>query len=216
MTLVHHANSCTSVLLRHANGCTWVLAIRMLPTMSLPLGACHIFMQAVEKVLEEELFEVESQYTSAVVKLHRHCRIGGKKFPPNWSYWESFPTLLRLSACYACCRSTLQMRRERMWGSYHRLRSAEPLFMIGKVMSRESSYWGNLISYERLRRRVTSRESCCWAILILGNKQQEELLYSAEREESTSCHTHMRDCDLSLVCCPSREAYALHSRRETS
>ena len=52
----------------HANSCTSVLAIHMLPTMCLPLGACHIFMRAVVKVMEEELFEVESQYTSGAVR----------------------------------------------------------------------------------------------------------------------------------------------------
>ena len=65
MTLVRHANIVVLVCM-----CVMpivVLAIHMLPTMSLPLGAWHIFMRAVEKVMEE-VCEVESQYTSATVK----------------------------------------------------------------------------------------------------------------------------------------------------
>ena len=48
----------------HANSCTnSALAVSMLPTLCLFLGACHIFMRAVEMVKEDELFEVESEYT---------------------------------------------------------------------------------------------------------------------------------------------------------
>ena len=40
---------------------------------------------------------------------------------------ESFPIFfyVHLNARFACCRSTLQLRKERMSGSYHRLRSAD-------------------------------------------------------------------------------------------
>ena len=42
---------------------------------------------------------------------------------------ESRATVLyvRFNACFACLQSTLQMRKERMWGSYHCLRSADKM-----------------------------------------------------------------------------------------
>ena len=112
----------------HANSCTnSALAISMLPTLCLFLGACHIFMRAVEKVKEEELFEVEPEYTSAAVKTAQALEDWWKKSPSNLEVLKEFFHILyvRLNACFACCRSTLQLRKERMWGSYHRLRSAE-------------------------------------------------------------------------------------------
>ena len=50
-----------------------------------------------------------------------------KKSPSNLEVLKEFSHILyvRLNACFACCRSTLQLRKERMWGSYHHLRSAE-------------------------------------------------------------------------------------------
>ena len=102
------------------------LAISMLPTLCLFLGACHIFMWAVE-VKEEELFEVEFEYASAAVKTAQALEDWWKKSPSNPEVLKEFSHILyvRLNACFACCRSTLQLRKERMWGSYHRLGAAE-------------------------------------------------------------------------------------------
>ena len=84
-------------------------------------------MRAVEKVKEEELFKVESEYTSAAVKTAQALEDWWKKSPSNLEVLKEFSHILyvRLDACFACNRSTLQLRKERMWGSYHRLRSAE-------------------------------------------------------------------------------------------
>ena len=103
----------------HANSCTnSALAISMLPTLCLFLGACHIFMRAVEKVKEEELFKVESGYTSAAVKTAQALEDWWKKSPSNLEVLKEFSRILyvRLNACFACNRSTLQLRKERMWG----------------------------------------------------------------------------------------------------
>ena len=84
-------------------------------------------MLAVEKVKKEELFEVESEYTSAAVKTAQALEDWWKKSPSNVEVLNEFSHILyvRLNACFACCWSTLQLRKERMWESYHRLRSAE-------------------------------------------------------------------------------------------
>ena len=86
-----------------------------------------MFMWAVEKVKEDELFKVESEYTSAALKTAQALEDWWKKSPSNLELMQEFSRILyvRLNACFACHRSTLQMRKERMWGSYHRLRSAE-------------------------------------------------------------------------------------------
>ena len=85
-------------------------------------------MRAVE-VKEEELFEVEFEYASAAVKTAQALEDWWKKSPSNLEVLKEFSHILyvRLNACFACCRSTLQLRKERMWGSYHRLGSAEML-----------------------------------------------------------------------------------------
>ena len=113
----------------HANSCTnSALAISMLPTLCLFLGACHIFMQAVEvNSKEEELFEVEFEYASAAVKTAQALEDWWKESPSNPEVLKEFFHILyvRLNACFVCCWSTLQFRKERMWGSYHHLGSAE-------------------------------------------------------------------------------------------
>ena len=96
-------------------------------------------MRAVEKVKEEELFEVESEYiyicccedcTDNVCCCEDCTDIGGlveEISLQSGSLERVFPYSLCAFECMFCLLPvySIQLRKERMWGSYHHLRSAE-------------------------------------------------------------------------------------------
>ena len=67
------------------------------------------------------------EYTSAALKTAQALEDWWKKSPSNLRVMQEFFRILyvHLNACFACRRSTLQMRKERMWGLYHCLRCSE-------------------------------------------------------------------------------------------
>ena len=86
------------------------------------LGARHTFITAAETVIAEEIFEVESEYTSVALKTALAMQEWWKQSPSNLEQLTRFAHILfvRLNACFACSRSTLQLKKERLWGAYHR------------------------------------------------------------------------------------------------
>ena len=78
-------------------------------------------------VRAEEMFEVETEYTSAALKTALALEEWWKGSHSNREILTSFAHVLRvrLDACFPCCRSTLQLKKERMWGAYHRFRTAD-------------------------------------------------------------------------------------------
>lgn len=83
------------------------------------------FITAVEALLAEEMFEVESDYTSAALKTAVAVREWARQ-AANRDQLCSFAHVLivRLNACFPCKHSTIQLRKERMWGAYHRFRTS--------------------------------------------------------------------------------------------
>ena len=73
------------------------------------------------------MFEVESEYTSAALKTALALEEWWKESPANREKLFSFAHVLVvcLRACFPCKHSSLQLRKERMWGAYHRLRTAD-------------------------------------------------------------------------------------------
>ena len=83
-------------------------------------------MTAVEAVQKDEVFQVESDYTSAALKTSLALQEWQKQSSANYMKLSSFAHILivRLRACFPCNHTSLQLRKERMWGAYHRLRTA--------------------------------------------------------------------------------------------
>ena len=91
------------------------------------LESADLFIKAVVAVRAEEMFEVETEYTSAALKTALALEEWWKGSHSNREILTSFAHVLRvrLDACFPCCRSTLQLKKERMWGAYHRFRTAD-------------------------------------------------------------------------------------------
>ena len=85
-----------------------------------------MFTKAVQAVLLDEGFQVESLQATTALKtassLLEWCRE-----PDNREILESFSHVLvvRLKSCFASKHTTTQLRKERMWGAYHQLRTAK-------------------------------------------------------------------------------------------
>ena len=84
------------------------------------------FLIAVEAVAVDEMFEVQSEYTTAALKTALVLQTWSKHSPRHYVKLSSFAHILivRLNACFPCKHSTLQLKKERMWGAYHRLRTS--------------------------------------------------------------------------------------------
>lgn len=84
-------------------------------------------MMAVEAVQKDEVFKVESEYTSAALKTSVALQEWWKQSEANHMKLSSFAHILivRLRACFPCKHKSLQLKKERMWGAYHRLRTAD-------------------------------------------------------------------------------------------
>ena len=91
------------------------------------LESADLFIKAVVAVRAEEMFEVETEYTSAALKTALALEEWWKGSHSNREILTSFAHVLRvrLDACFPCCWSTLQLKKERMWGAYHRFRTAD-------------------------------------------------------------------------------------------
>ena len=114
---------------------SWMYIVRQLlsarklmsPTLLNCLGSAEIFMTAVQAVQKDEVFQVESEYTSAALKTSLSLQEWRKQSAANHMKLSSFAHILivRLRACFPCNHTSLQLRKERMWGAYHRLRTAD-------------------------------------------------------------------------------------------
>ena len=104
------------------------------------LGARHIFIRAVEAVIADEMFEVESEYTSVALETALAMQEWWKQSPSNLELLTKFAHILhvRLNACFAYSRSTLQLKKERMWGAYHRLRTADSFVQDWRIFLNHS------------------------------------------------------------------------------
>ena len=91
------------------------------------LNCLELFMTAVQAVQKDEVFQVESEYTSAALKTSLSLQEWRKQSAANHMKLSSFAHILivRLRACFPCNHTSLQLRKERMWGAYHRLRTAD-------------------------------------------------------------------------------------------
>ena len=98
---------------------------RLSPTLLNGLGCAELFMTAVQAVQKDEVLQVESGYTSAALKTSLALQEWQKQ-SANHMKLSSFAHILivRLRACFPCNYTSLQLRKERMWGAYHRLRTA--------------------------------------------------------------------------------------------
>ena len=85
-----------------------------------------MFTEAVASVLQDEGFQVESLHSQTALKTARFLSEWCKD-EKNKPKLHNFSHILvtRLKACFASKHKTFQLKRERMWGAYHRLRSSE-------------------------------------------------------------------------------------------
>lgn len=104
-----------------------VKRLRLITNFSPFVECADRFIKVVEAVRLDEMFEVESEYTSAALKTALALEEWWKESPANREKLFSFAHILvvRLRACFPCKHSSLQLRKERMWGAYHRLRTAD-------------------------------------------------------------------------------------------
>ena len=84
-------------------------------------------MTAVEAVQTEEQFKVASDYTCAAKKTSLTLQEWWKQSTTNMEQltWFAHVLIVRLKACFASKCSSMALKRTRMWGCYHRLRTAD-------------------------------------------------------------------------------------------
>lgn len=85
-----------------------------------------MLLEAVQAVLKDEGFQVESLHAETALKTASLVLEWGRE-PENREKLEVFSHVLvvRLRACFTSKRTTAQLQRERMWGAYHQLRTAD-------------------------------------------------------------------------------------------
>ena len=83
-------------------------------------------MMAVEAIQKEDAFQIESQYTCAAVNTSKALHEWWKQPTTNKEQlsWFAHVLIVRLKACFPCKYKSTVLRRERMWGCYQRLRTA--------------------------------------------------------------------------------------------
>ena len=92
---------------------------------NLPLESASTFMMAVEVIQKEDAFQIESQYTCAAVNTSKALHEWWKQPTTNKERLSWFAhVLVRLKACFPCKYKSTVLRRERMWGCYQRLCTA--------------------------------------------------------------------------------------------
>jgi len=96
-------------------------------------------MKAVDAVLSDDGFEVESPYTAAALKVASDIK-KWHEHPENHTTLELFShvLVLRLKACFTSKHKTMQLKRESMWGAYHRLRASDTFRRDWKTFLHES------------------------------------------------------------------------------
>ena len=94
----------------------------------------------MEAIKVDEALLVQSEYTSAALKTAMALEEWWKKSEESYQHLSTFSPVLtvRLGACFASKWSTLQLKKENMWGAYHRLRTVDSFVCDWRVFLAES------------------------------------------------------------------------------
>ena len=86
--------------------------------LSFSIGSLKLFSESLDAIQVEEFFEIDSEYTSAALKMATALQVWQKECSDDHSKMSWFAHMLtvRLGACFLCCCHTRQLRREKKCG----------------------------------------------------------------------------------------------------
>ena len=137
-------------------------------------------MMAVEAIQKEDAFQIESQYTCAAVNTSKALHEWWKQPTTNKEQlsWFAHVLIVRLKACFLCKYKSTVLRRERMWGCYQRLRTANTFVKkIGR------SLFPNLLDSKHSQPSI----SLLLNIFLTNSSNMSTLLKSVQMIQSHIC-----------------------------